>query len=100
MISTGDLPAIIGAVGLLVGTVFTGIIGLGQRRTRIDGETLEELEHRRDWQPRARRAVVMLREVIAELKGTEPPEVASLLKYPPPTAKHARPEEVTAGDPE
>lgn len=89
--STGDLPAIIGAIGLLIGTVFTGIIGLGQRRTRLDRETLEELEQYRVWRPRVRRAVVILQDLLAVAKVPEPAGLQDLLEFPPPQqARHSK----------
>lgn len=89
--STGDLPAIIGAFGLLIGTVFTGIIGLGQRRTRLDRETLEELEQYRVWRPRVRRAVVILQDLLAVAKVPEPAGLQDLLEFPPPQqARHSK----------
>lgn len=98
--SSGDLPAIIGAIGLLVGTVFTGIVGLGQRRTRLDRETLDENEAYHRWHPRMVRAVTVLRAVIAATPGvTEPPEIEELIEWPPPRPKHARrADEVTVDD--
>jgi hypothetical protein len=95
--NAGDLPAIIGAVGLLVGTVFTGFVGLGQRRTRLDRETVEENEQYHRWQPRVLRAVALLRARIGATVGVEEPDgIDELIEFPPPRPKHAR--EVTSDD--
>lgn len=92
-VNSGDLPAIIGAFGLLVGTVFTGIVGLGQRRTRLDRDTLDENEQYHRWRPRALRAVALLRGTIgASPHVEEPPGIDELLAWPPPAPKHARSE--------
>lgn len=98
--SSGDLPAIIGAIGLLIGTVFTGLVGLGQRRTRLDQETLDELDAYQRWRPRVRRAIVALRATIADCPDvTEPDEVADLIQWPPPKPRHSRRgDEVNADD--
>lgn len=99
--NTGDLPSIIGAIGLLVGAVFTGVVGLGQRRTRLDRETLDENEQYHRWQPRVLRAVAMLRARIAGTVGIEEPDgIDDLIGFPPPAprAKHSR-NEASTDDP-
>jgi hypothetical protein len=94
---SGDMPAIIGAVGLVIGTVFTGFIGLGQRRTRLDRETVEENEQYHRWQPRVLRAVALLRARIGATVGVEEPDgLDALIEFPPPRPKHVR--EVTSDD--
>lgn len=96
---SGDLPAIIGAIGLLIGTIFTGIVGLGQRRTRLDRETLDENDAYHRWHPRMMRAVTLLRATISAAPGvTEPAGIDELVDWPPPRPKHARRDEVTADD--
>ena len=97
---SGDLPAIIGAFGLLIGTVFTGIVGLGQRRTRLDRETLDENDAYHRWHPRVLRAVTVLRATIAASPtAVEPAEIDELIEWPPPRPKHARRgDEVTSDD--
>lgn len=96
-----DLPAIIGAIGLLIGTVFGGIAALDRRRTRLDDEDAAELENYQRWRPRVRRAVVLLRATIANCpEADEPAGVDELLAWPPPDKarpKHSR-GEVTADD--
>lgn len=88
---SGDLPAIISGVGLLVGTVFTGFIGLGHRRTRLDRETQDENEAYHRWHPRIVRAVVLLRARIGATVGVEEPDgIDELIEFPPPRPKHAR----------
>lgn len=96
----GDVPSIIGAVSLAIGTIFTGYIGVGQRRTRLDQETLDENADYQRWHPRVLRAVTMLRAVISSVPGVdEPAGIDDLLQWPPPQpGKHARRDEVTAGD--
>lgn len=96
----GDVPSIIGGVSLLVGTVFTGWIGVGQRRTRLDQETLDENADYHRWRPRVLRAVTLLRSAISVAPGVdEPAGIDELLQWPPPqTRKHARRDEVSAGD--
>jgi hypothetical protein len=97
--NVSDLPAIIGAVSLLIGAVFTGLIGLSQRRSRIDRETLDELDDYHRWHPRVRRALVMLRATIAESTMTEPDGIDALVRWPPPKPRHSLPrDEVTADD--
>lgn len=98
--SSGDLPSIIGAIALLIGGVFTGLIGLDQKRKRIDQETLEELENYHQWHPRVRRAVVLLRAAISDCpQAVEPDGIQDLIQWPPPKPKHARRgDEVTADD--
>lgn len=97
--TSGDLPAIIGAFGLLIGTVFTGLVGLGQRRTRLDQELIEENRDYHRWQPRVLRAVALLRSTIAASPDvTEPTGVDDLIEWPPPKPRHARRDEVTADD--
>lgn len=94
-----DLPAIIGALGLLIGTVFGGIAALDRRRARLDGEDAAELEDYHRWHPKVLRAVVLLRATIANCpEATEPAGVDELVAWPParPRAKHSR--EVTADD--
>lgn len=98
--NSGDLPAIIGAVGLLVGTVFGGIAALDRRRGARDGDAAAELEDYQRWHPRVVRALTLCRAVIAATDGAAEPEaVAELAKWPPPAhpAKHSR-TEVTADD--
>lgn len=93
-----DLPAIIGAVSLLIGAVFTGLIGLGQRRSRIDQETLAELDDYHRWHPRVRRALVLLRATIADSPNmTEPDGIDALIRWPPPRPRHIR-DEVTSDE--
>lgn len=97
--NSGDLPAIIGAIGLVIGTVFTGLIGLNARRTRLDQETLDELVDYHTWHPRMRRAVVLLRATIAECpQASEPNGIDELIQWPPPRPRHVRRDEVTADD--
>lgn len=97
--SSGDLPAIIGAIGLVIGTVFTGLVGLGQRRTRLDQEILDEVSAYRRWHPRVMRGVALLRATVAQSDKDEPPTVEDLIEWPPPKPKHARRgDEVTADD--
>lgn len=89
-----DLPSIIGAIGLLVGTVFGGIAALDRRRTRISGEDAAELEDYQRWRPRVVRGWVELMSIISELGGRVPPEVEELVRWPPPAPKgrHSREE--------
>lgn len=96
-----DLPAIIGALGLLIGTVFGGIAALDRRRDRLNGDASAELEDYQRWHPRIVRALTLCRAVIAATDGaTEPDAVAELAKWPPPAPppKHSR-VEVSADDP-
>jgi hypothetical protein len=95
-----DLPAIIGAIGLLIGTVFGGIAALDRRRTRLDDEDAAELEDYHRWHPKVLRAVVLLRATIANCpQAVEPPGVDDLIAWPPERhrPKHSR-GEVTADD--
>lgn len=96
-----NLPAIIGGLSLLVGAIFTGIIGLGQRRTRLDLDTVDEVEDYRRWRPRVRRAIVELRDVLAEYGIPEPEDIDDMIQFPPPKIlpRHLRQiEAVTADD--
>jgi len=95
-----DLPAIIGAVALLIGGVFTGLIGLDQKRKRVDAETLDELADYHRWHPRVRRALVLLRATVADSPQAEEPDgIDDLIQWPPPKPKHSRRgDEVTADD--
>ncbi|NUO56020.1 MAG: hypothetical protein HOV78_05115 [Hamadaea sp.] len=90
-----DLPAIIGAIGLLIGTVFGGIAALDRRRARISTEVAEELENYQRWRPRVRRGWAELMAIISELGGRVPPEVEELIHFPPPAPnpRHSREEE-------
>jgi hypothetical protein len=98
-VNSGDLPAIIGAVSLTIGTVFTGIVGVGQRRTRLDQDTLDENDDYHRWRPRVLRAVTLLRSVISMTPGVDEPDgIDELLSWPPPSPKHRRGSEVTADD--
>lgn len=95
-----DLPAIIGAFGLLIGTVFGGIAALDRRRARLDGEDAAELEDYHRWHPRVLRAVVLLRATIANCpQAVEPGGIEDLVQWPPerPRPKHSK-GEVTADD--
>jgi hypothetical protein len=96
-VSSGDLPAIIGALGLLIGTVFGGIATLDRRRVRASGEDAAELEDYHRWHPRMVRAVVLLRATVAGAQGVvEPDGIDDLVQWPParPKPKHSRSEEV------
>lgn len=94
-----DLPAIIGGIALLIGTVFTGLAGLDIRRRRMEQEDREEYEALQRWRPRVRRAVVALLDKLAEHRIAPPPEVEALMVFPPPKPKHAKyDDEVTADD--
>lgn len=96
--SSGDLPAIIGGIALVIGTVFTGIAGLDARRNRRDADAAEDYANLQRWYPRVLRAVVLLRGAIARHRDlTEPDGIDDLLAFPPPKPKHSR--EVT-GDAE
>lgn len=93
-----DLPAIIGAVALLIGGVFTGLIGLDQKRKRVDQETLAELDDYHRWHPRVRRALVLLRATVADCpQVVEPAGIDDLVAWPPPRPNR-RTDEVTADD--
>lgn len=94
-----DLPAIIGAIGLLIGTVFGGIAALDRRRARISDDDVAELEDYHRWHPRMRRAVVLLRASIAgSVDAVEPDGIDDLISWPPPRVKpkHSRGDEVAA----
>lgn len=95
-----DLPAIIGAIGLLIGTVFGGLAALDRRRARLDDEDEAELEDYHRWHPKVLRAVVLLRATIANCpQAVEPDGIEDLMQWPPtrPRPKHSR-GEVTSDD--
>lgn len=96
-----DLPAIIGAIGLLIGTVFGGLAALDRRRSKLDDEAAAELDDYHRWHPRIVRAVVSLQAVIAGTPdATEPDGITELVKWPPPVPKpkHSRRGEEVSAD--
>ncbi|HEY9415276.1 MAG TPA: hypothetical protein VIQ30_10985 [Pseudonocardia sp.] len=91
-----DLPAIIGGLSLLVGAIFTGLIGLDQRRKRLDQDVLNENDDYHRWRPLVRRAIVALRDRLAEHGIPEPEGIDDLIEWPPPRPKgrHAKGDEI------
>lgn len=87
--SAGDLPAIIGAVAVLVTGVFGGLAQLDARRRRRDADSAEDYANLQRWYPRAMRAFTLLSGLVGRLGGVVPAEAEELIAFPPPKPKHA-----------
>lgn len=79
-----QLPAIIGAIGLLIGTVFGGLATLQNRANQLDAKSAKRLEQYERWRPAVRALVADLRDLLAAHKVPEPDGVDDVLRFPPP----------------
>lgn len=80
--SGADWGPLLTGCALLVGAVFTGLIGLRNvpRGTSHDRRRLEQYEV---WRPRVRRVVTTLRDLLAEHRIPEPDGIDEALRFPP-----------------
>lgn len=80
---TFDLTALVASLSLLVGAVFTGLIGLQRKQSSMDEADALRLEQYERWRPRIRILVAELRDLLAQHRIPEPPGVDETLTFPP-----------------
>lgn len=80
--SGADWGPLLTGVGLIVGAVFTGLIGLRNvpRGTSHERKLLDQYDI---WRPRVRRVVTNLRDLLAEHRIPEPDGIDEEMRFPP-----------------
>lgn len=78
-----NLPAILGAVAVVIGAVSTLVLGLQGRANRLDAASTKRLAQYEMWRPSIVRLVSDLRTLIAKNQLDEPPGIDAVLKFPP-----------------
>lgn len=78
-----DLAAVLGGMSLLVGGVFTGLIGYKNAQNNWHRRDAERLEQYETWRPKMRRLVADLRSLLSDHRIPEPPGIDETLRFPP-----------------
>lgn len=87
-----NLPAILGAVAVVIGAVSTLVLGWQTRGNRLDAKSAKRLAQYEVWRPSVVRLVSDLRTLLGQYRVPEPDGIDAVMKFPP--------EEVTADDPQ
>lgn len=85
-----NLPAILGAVAVVIGAVSTLMLGWQGRANRLDQRSARRLAQYEVWRPSVVRLVSDLRALLAANRVNEPAGIDAVLTFPP--------EEVTSDD--
>jgi hypothetical protein len=78
-----NLPAILGAVAVVIGAVSTLVLGLQARANRLDAASTRRLAQYELWRPSIVRLVSDLRTLLAKNQLDEPAGIDAVLKFPP-----------------
>lgn len=83
-----NLPAILGAVAVVIGAVSTLVLGLQGRLNRLDAASAKRLAQYEVWRPSVVRLVSDLRTLLAKNQLDEPDGIDAVLKFPPDEVTH------------
>jgi hypothetical protein len=80
---TFDLTALVTSLSLLVGAVFTGIVGLQRKQETMDAAASKRLEQYERWRPKVRILIAELRDILSAHHIPEPPGIDDRIQFPP-----------------
>lgn len=78
-----NLPAILGAVAVVIGAISTLVLGWQARGNRLDAASTRRLAQYEVWRPSVVRLVSDLRALLGQHRIQEPDGIDAVLKFPP-----------------
>lgn len=78
-----NMPAILGALGVVIGAVSTLVLGWQNRANRLDQRSALRLKQYEKWRPGVERLVSDLRTLLGRHGVPEPAGIDAALEFPP-----------------
>lgn len=86
-----NMPAVLGALGVVIGAVSTLVLGWQNRANKLDQRSALRLKQYEKWRPGIEALVSDLRTLLGRHRIAEPDGIDAALEFPPP-------DEVTTDD--